>query len=32
MAGINEAVVQKLAGHASMATTLKHYTYITRNY
>ena len=27
-AGENEAVVQKLAGHASMATTLKHYTRI----
>lgn len=28
MAGVNEAVVQKLAGHASMETTLKHYTMI----
>ena len=28
MAGVNEAVVQKLAGHASMSTTLKHYTLI----
>ena len=28
MAGVNEAVVQKLAGHASMSTTLKHYTHI----
>jgi integrase len=27
-AGENQAVVQKLAGHASMATTLKHYTRI----
>jgi len=27
-AGENEAVVQKLAGHASMSTTLKHYTQI----
>jgi integrase len=28
MAGVNEAVVQRLAGHASMETTLKHYTAI----
>lgn len=28
MAGVNEAVVQKLAGHASMDTTLRHYTRI----
>ena len=28
MAGVNEAVVQKLAGHASIETTLKHYTRI----
>jgi len=28
MAGVNEAVVQKLAGHASITTTLKHYTSI----
>lgn len=28
MAGVNEAVVQQLAGHASMQTTLKHYTAI----
>jgi len=28
MAGVNEAVVQKLAGHASMGTTLKYYTHI----
>ncbi len=28
MAGVNEAVVQRLAGHASMSTTLKHYTAI----
>jgi integrase len=27
-AGENEAVVQKLAGHASITTTLKHYTRI----
>ena len=27
-AGINEAVVQKLAGHSSISTTLKHYTRI----
>jgi hypothetical protein len=26
MAGVNEAVAQKLAGHASISTTLKHYT------
>jgi integrase len=26
MAGVNEAVVQKLAGHASIATTVKYYT------
>ena len=26
MAGVNEAVVQKLAGHASITTTLKYYT------
>jgi integrase len=29
-AGENEAVVQKLAGHASISTTLKHYTRILR--
>ena len=28
MAGVNEAIVQKLAGHASMSTTLRHYTHI----
>ena len=28
MAGVNEAIVQKLAGHASISTTLKHYTHI----
>jgi integrase len=28
MAGINEAIVQKLAGHASITTTLRHYTHI----
>ena len=28
MAGTNEAIVQRLAGHASIATTLKHYTHI----
>jgi len=28
MAGVNEAVVQKLAGHASMGTTLQYYTHI----
>ena len=28
IAGINEAIVQKLAGHASIQTTLKHYTHI----
>ena len=28
MAGINEAIVQKLAGHASISTTLRHYTHI----
>ena len=27
-AGVNEAVVQKLAGHASVSTTLKYYTRI----
>jgi len=26
MAGVNEAVVQQLAGHTSMATTLKYHT------
>ena len=28
MAGVNQAVVQQLAGHASMQTTLRHYTAI----
>ncbi len=28
MAGVNEAIVQKLAGHASIQTRLKHYTHI----
>jgi Phage integrase family len=28
MAGVSAAVVQKLAGHASIATTVKHYTQI----
>jgi integrase len=28
MAGVNQAVVQKLAGHASITTTTKHYTHI----
>ena len=28
MAGVNEAIVQKLAGHSSITTTLKHYTHI----
>lgn len=28
MAGVNKAVVQKLAGHASIDTTLKYYTHI----
>lgn len=28
MAGVNEAVVQKLAGHGSIDTTLKYYTHI----
>jgi integrase len=28
MAGVNQAVVQQLAGHASIATTVKHYTQI----
>ena len=28
MAGVNEAIVQQLAGHASISTTLKHYTHI----
>jgi len=26
MAGVNEAIVQKLAGHSSISTTIKHYT------
>jgi integrase len=26
MAGVNQAIVQKLAGHASIQTTIKHYT------
>jgi len=25
---VNEAIVQKLAGHASISTTLKHYTHM----
>jgi integrase len=28
MSGVNEAIVQRLAGHASIATTLRHYTHI----
>jgi len=28
MAGVNEAIVQKLAGHSSIATTLRYYTNI----
>jgi len=28
MAGVNQAIVQKLAGHASISTTLKYYTHI----
>ena len=28
MAGVNEAIVQKLAGHAAITTTLRHYTHI----
>jgi integrase len=26
MAGVNQVIVQKLAGHASIQTTIKHYT------
>jgi len=31
MAGLNEAIVQRLAGHSSITTTLKYYTEIFQN-